>query len=118
MPTLAASASVSGTLVLPEDASLPPDSSVVVRILDQSSPEADVVMAEQTIPAADAGASPIAFAVEYDPATIVAGDPYVIGAQVTDKAGTLIFTAFEPIAVITADNPTEVVTVALVAVGA
>jgi uncharacterized lipoprotein YbaY len=116
--TVAAATSVTGSLLLPEGASLPAGSSVVVSILDQSSADADVVMAEQVIPASEAGPSPIAFAVEYDPATIVADDPYVIGAHVIDEEDNLIFTAFEPVVVITSGSPTEGISLALVAVGA
>ena len=71
-PATPATASLTGFLLLPDAASLPPGSSVVVRILDQSSPDADVVLAEQTIAASEAGPSPIGFSVEYDPSTIVA----------------------------------------------
>lgn len=40
-----------------------------------------------------------------------------LALAVTDEAGNLIFTAFEPVAVITSGDPSRDVSVALVAVG-
>jgi putative lipoprotein len=114
VPTLLPSASplaapsVSGTVILPEGATLPADALVRVELLDISRADAPAtVIAVQELSAAGLADAGIPFAVEYDPASILEESVYSLGVRIEDAAGAPLFVAGTVVPVITGGNPTE-----------
>jgi uncharacterized lipoprotein YbaY len=108
-PTTLASATsksvVTGAVFYRERIALPPDATVVVKLVDVSRADAPaVVLAEQKI--VPEGSVPVAFELEYDPAQIDERMSYAVQARI-EAGGGLMFTTTEMIPVITRDSPTE-----------
>ena len=108
---------VSGSIVLPEGATLEGAAAWTVLVEDTSLADAPAV----TIGAAagavdDPGATEITFDAIYDAASIDEGATYTLNARITDAAGDLLFINDTAIPVITNGAPVEGVVVPVVAV--
>jgi len=109
--------SVSGTIILPDGASVPSDATIKVQVQDTSLADAAATtMGEQTIEGSGQTGT-IDFEVEYNPDEIVDNHTYTMNVRIEDGDGSLLFINDTSIPVITNGNPTSDVEVAVIAVG-
>jgi uncharacterized lipoprotein YbaY len=105
---------VSGAVVVPTGAVLPPDASIVVEIQDVTMEgTVGTPIAEARIPAADVIAGRAGFSVTYDPAIFVETHAYAIVARVDTADAQTILVSIEPVVVINGGAPTTGVQVQL-----
>ena len=105
---------MSGTVVLPADAVVPPDAEIVVQIQDVTLENViGTPIAEARVPASEIVEGRATFAVTYDPALVVETNRYAIVGRIDTADAQTIFVSFEPVLVINDGNPTEAVEVVL-----
>ena len=108
---------VSGTIILPEGATVPEGATINIQVQDTSLADvAATTMGEQVIDG-DGQTGDIEFEIEYDPDEIVDGHTYTMRARIEDEDGSLLFINDTSIPVITNGNPTEDVEVPVITVG-
>jgi putative lipoprotein len=111
-----ATASVSGTIIVPESAVLPEDAVIEVQIQDSSLADVKaIVIGEQTI--TNPEQSPIPFEVAYDPDQIQDNHTYTMRVRITDSNDNLLFINDTAIPVITRGSPTENFEIPVIQVG-
>ncbi len=110
------SAEVTGTIILPEGATVPAGATITVKVEDTSMADAAATtIGEQTIEGNGQG-SPISFAVAYDPADIEDNHTYTMRVRIEDADGSLLFINDTSIPVITRGSPTQDVEVPVIEV--
>lgn len=109
-------AEVTGTVILPDGATVPEGATINVQIQDTSRADAAAVtIGEQTM--AGAGqSSEIPFAVSYDPQVIDDRFEYTMRVRIEDENGSLLFINDTAIPVITRGAATENVEIPVIAV--
>jgi putative lipoprotein len=114
--TIPAGDTVSGVVTVAEDApELPEDATLTVVIEDIGLADAPAeVVAQQEIDVAD-DEFPIEFGIDYDPAVIVASNPYQVSARV-ESGDELLLISDTVVPVITDGAPTDGVEVELIVV--
>lgn len=96
--------SVTGQVFYRERMALPPNSVVVVKLVEVSRADVKVtLLAEQRIE--NPASVPVLFQLDYDPDVIDARMSYAVQAQIRNTAGKLLWTTMEHIGVLTRDNP-------------
>lgn len=109
-------AEVTGTIILPDGATVPAGATISVKVEDTSLADAPAtVIGEQTIEG-EGQESPIEFAVPYDPADIQDNHMYGMNVRIEDENGSLLFINDTHIPVITGGAPTEDVVVPVIEV--
>jgi putative lipoprotein len=107
---------VTGTIVLPEGATVPEGATINVQIQDTSKADAPAEMIGQQTIEGSGQEGAISFAVDYNPDDIDSRFQYTMSVRVEDGQGGLLFINDTAIPVITNDNPTSGVTVPVIAV--
>ena len=103
-----ATAQVTGTMTIREDVTLSPDAVAVFTIVDQNaSNKAGGIVGFQRI---NNAATPVAFSVAYDTASIDPKESYAIFGSIID--GSTVYQTFEPVPVITGGPTSDVALVA------
>lgn len=107
---------VTGTIVLPEGATVPEGATINVQIQDTSKADAPAeTIGQQTIEGPGQEGS-IPFAVDYNPDDIDSRFQYTMSVRIEDGQGGLLFINDTAIPVITNGNPTSGVTVPVIEV--
>jgi uncharacterized lipoprotein YbaY len=110
-----ATATVAGMIVLPSGSVLPDGASTAVQILDTSLEDTPaVVISEKVIDPTEPAPGGIPFAVEYDTADIEDDRSYELGVRIVDEDRELLIINVIVVPVITSDNPTTDVEVAVI----
>lgn len=113
----AAAATISGTIVLPIGAVLPPGSTWTVQIQDTTLVDAPAtIIGEVTADVADPSAAEIPFEIPYDPALIDEAATYTLHAVIEDATSAMLFTNDTAVPVITGGAPTSAVTIDVITV--
>jgi putative lipoprotein len=108
---------VSGSIILPDGASVPTGATINVQVQDTSMADAAATaMGEQVIDG-DGQTGSIDYSVDYNPDEIEDNHTYTMRARIEDGQGNLLFINDTSIPVITNDNPTENVDIPVIAVG-
>lgn len=108
---------VTGTIVLPDGASVPDGATINVQVQDTSRADAAATtMGDQVIDGAGQTGT-IDFSVDYNADDIVDNYTYTMSVRIEGADGSLLFINDTAIPVITNDNPTEGVEVPVIAVG-
>jgi putative lipoprotein len=108
---------VSGTIILPDGASVPETATIQVQVQDTSLADAAATTMGEQIVEGNGQTGTIDFEVEYDPDEIVDNHTYTMNVRIEDETGSLLFINDTSIPVITNGNPTEDVEVPVIAVG-
>jgi putative lipoprotein len=87
----AAIVTLNGDVAYRQRIALPPDARLQVTISDVSLMDAPATVIAQTQIETAGRQVPIPFALDYDPARIIAGRTYAVSARITDAAGRLIW---------------------------
>lgn len=82
---------LTGTIIYRERIALPPDAMVEVRIVDVSLMDAPAETIALARFASEGRQVPLPFAIDYDPARIIAGRRYTLQARISDAAGKLLW---------------------------
>ena len=108
---------VSGTVILPDGASVPEGATISVQVQDTSMADAAATTMGQTTIDGSGQTGTIDFSVDYNPDDIVDNHSYSMNVRIENTDGSLLFINDTVIPVITNGNPTENVEVPVIAVG-
>ena len=109
---------VSGAVVYRERMALPPNATIIVRLLEVTQADAPAELLAEQIVAPSGRQVPIPFELRYSSERVDPGHSYAVRAEIRDADGRLLFATTEHHAVITAGAPTEGVDVLVQRVGA
>lgn len=108
---------VSGTIILPDGASVPAGATINVQVQDTSRADAAATSMGEQIIDGDGQTGTIDYSVDYNPDDIVDNHTYTMRARIEGDDGSLLFINDTAIPVITNNNPTENVEIPVIAVG-
>lgn len=112
----ASDAQVTGTILLPDGATVPNGATITVKVQDTSLADAAATDLGEQVIEGTGQTSPIPFAVSYNPADIDERFTYTMSVRIEDADGSLLFINDTAIPVITRDAPTSDVEVPVIAV--
>ena len=107
---------VSGTIILPDGASVPEGATISVQVQDTSMADAAATTMGQTTIDGSGQTGTIDFSVDYNPDEIVDNHSYSMNVRIENTDGSLLFINDTVISVITNGNPTENVEVPVITV--
>jgi putative lipoprotein len=107
VPVETRSAAITGTVTYRERAMLPPDSTLIVRLLDVSRQDVAAKLLGEQIYTTEGKQVPLPFEVHYNPDNIDARFVYSISARIEDGDGILRYISDTTNPVITRGSPTE-----------